>query len=115
MMLKKVQTSIVILSLVFIGSLFTIKPVLTYGAEAAVQTNGEIVFSDESTVQSSETSSSQSNDEELTKNATGKFPSTGELVLKSLSISGIAVIILAVCFYLFKRKQKVEGKDGQNQ
>lgn len=114
MMLKKVQTSIVILSLVFIGSFFTIKPVLTYGAEAAVQTNGEIVFSDESTVQSSGTSSSSSNDEEI-KNAGGKFPSTGELVLKSLSISGVAVMVLAVCFYLFKRKQKDEGKDGQNQ
>lgn len=114
MMLKKVQTSIVILSLVFIGSFFTIKPVLIYGAEAAVQTNGEIVFSDERTTHSSGTSDSSSN-EEPTKNAAGKFPSTGELVLKSLSISGIAVIVLAVCFYLFKRKEKDEGKDGQNQ
>ncbi|MFD1899275.1 cell wall protein [Enterococcus termitis] len=114
MMLKRIRTQIVILSLVFIGSFFTVKPVVSYGAEAEVQTVGEIVFSEESTTPTSGTSQSSS-DEEPTKKPAGKFPSTGELVQKSLLICGMAVIVLVACFYLFKRKQTTRRKEGQNQ
>jgi LPXTG-motif cell wall-anchored protein len=115
MILKRIRASIVLLSLVFIGSFFIVKPVLVYGAEAAVQTNGEIVFSDESTSPTSETSASTPSSEEPIKKPAGKYPSTGELIQKSLSISGIAILVFAVGLYLFKRKQRVERKRGPEQ
>lgn len=112
MTVKKMRATIVLLSLVFIGSFFMLKPVMVYGAEASVKTNGEIVFTEESTPPTSETTSSS---EEPTKKPAGKYPSTGELIQKSLSVSGIAVLVFALGFYLVKRKREAARKEGSDQ
>lgn len=116
MIKKKVQISVVLVFLLFMGSIFTVTSISAYGMEAAVQTNGEIVFTEDSTKPTVETSEPtvNSSDTPVTK-PTGKFPSTGELVAKSLGITGIAVLIFALLFYLFKRKKADDGKDGQGQ
>ncbi|MBO0469636.1 LPXTG cell wall anchor domain-containing protein [Enterococcus sp. DIV0242_7C1] len=115
MTVKKIRATIVLLSLVFIGSFFMLKPALVYGAEASVKTNGEIVFTEESTPPTSETSETTSSSEEPTKKPAGKYPSTGELIQKSLSVSGIAVLIFALGFYLVKRKRESTRKEGSDQ
>ncbi|MCB5953440.1 LPXTG cell wall anchor domain-containing protein [Enterococcus sp. CWB-B31] len=86
------------------------------GNGGQVQTNGQITFyEDEPKPSSSEppvSSSSQepvpsvsSSELPVTKPA-GKYPSTGELVKKSLSISGAALIVAAFLLFLYKRRKK---------
>lgn len=107
MKIKKIDISIVLIFFALLGgalSVMLVSPV--YATEAAVQTNGEIVFAEKSTSSSSE---------EPIKKPVGKFPSTGELVIKSLSICGAAVLICALSFYLVKRKKSYVGKDGESQ
>lgn len=116
MSMKKIQASVVLVFLVFIGSIFTVRTTLVYGMEAAVQTNGEVVFTEASTQPTSTTSEPSSDfSEEPTEKPKGKFPSTGELIAKSLSVSGVVLIIFLLSFYLFKRKKAADGKDGQSQ
>lgn len=116
MIMKKLRASVVLVFLVFVGSMFTVKTIPAYGVEAAVQTDGEIVFTQESTQTTSATSeSSTESSNELIKKPAGKFPSTGELVAKSLSVSGVAIVLFALIFYLFKRKKSADGKDGQSE
>ncbi|WP_086312433.1 hypothetical protein A5821_000140 [Enterococcus sp. 7F3_DIV0205] len=113
MIIKKVKVNVALVFLVFVGSIFTVFFTPVYGEEAAVQTNGEIVFTKESTVPTSESSSDSS--EIPIKKPDGRFPSTGELIIKSLSVSGLALVILVLTFYLFKRKKKTDEKGGQSQ
>ncbi|MGX7148294.1 LPXTG cell wall anchor domain-containing protein [Enterococcus ureasiticus] len=116
MIKKKIQVSVALVFLVFVGSILTVPSISVYGMEAAVQTDGEIVFTQESTQPTSTTSEpSSDSSEEPIKKPGGKFPSTGELILKSLSVSGIAIIMLVFGVYLFKRKKSVDKKDGQSQ
>ncbi|WP_347339094.1 LPXTG cell wall anchor domain-containing protein [Enterococcus larvae] len=92
------------------------------GVGGAVQTNGHIGFYEGETEPSSSTSeeppikessssqvpsssSVQDSSTAVTK-PTGKYPSTGELVKTSLSISGIALLMIAFILFLFKRKKK---------
>ncbi|MBL1229912.1 LPXTG cell wall anchor domain-containing protein [Enterococcus sp. BWB1-3] len=83
----------------------------------AVQTNGEIGFYegdapivDSSTTNSSTAASSYPTTSGSTEPAAakpaGKYPSTGELVKKSLSFSGAALILIALFLFLMKRKKK---------
>lgn len=67
----------------------------------AVQTKGEIIFFEEETTLSI---SDTSNSEPISKpKSRGKLPSTGELIKKSLSFTGLALIISIVVFYLKKQ------------
>ncbi|EOH92442.1 LPXTG-domain-containing protein cell wall anchor domain [Enterococcus haemoperoxidus ATCC BAA-382] len=112
MIMKKINISVALVFLVFVGCLFTVKSTSVYGAQAAVQTNGEIVFTTESSQTSSTTSGSS---EESIKKPVGKFPSTGELVVRSLSVSGFVLVLIVFAFYLLKRRSATDGKDGQSQ
>ncbi|OJG93508.1 hypothetical protein RV15_GL000110 [Enterococcus silesiacus] len=78
----------------------------------AVQTNGEITFFDEATLSSTTESSkpSDSSDEPLSEpKPKGRFPSTGELVKASVSISGIVLIVILACVYLWKQKKRKQA------
>lgn len=87
------------------------------GVGGAVQTNGEIGFYEEtqpSTSSSTSTSSSKTKTSssrtvtsETTTKPTGKYPSTGELIKTSLSISGVAIILLALLFLFIRKKKEV--------
>lgn len=79
----------------------------------AVQTNGEIGFYEEdgSTEPPTSTSSAQPVDKEMPTKPKGRYPSTGELVKTSLSISGAVVVVIVLGYFLLKRKkEKQEGK-----
>lgn len=98
--MKHAYVGLILLALIggFLGIFTT-----AYGEEAAVQTNGEIIFSSETT----STSSS-----EPVEKPRGKFPSTGELVVKSFVISGIVLAAFVILFYLIKRKKDMSEKEG---
>ncbi|MBL1226683.1 LPXTG cell wall anchor domain-containing protein [Enterococcus sp. BWR-S5] len=49
-------------------------------------------------------------DGSVSKPAGSKYPSTGELVKTSLSISGGLLIVLALFFYIWKRKKEREAR-----
>lgn len=69
----------------------------------AVQTNGEIVFFEEKTAPSTS--------EPVPKpSPKGKLPTTGELMKKSLSITGVTLIIIIVFFYMKRNKERA-GKE----
>ena len=85
----------------------------------AVQTNGEITFYDETTgstteptteptIDSSTSYPKTSGDDSGTRieKPVGKYPSTGELVQKSLSISGIVLIAVGIIFFVLKKRKK---------
>ncbi|WP_375178487.1 LPXTG cell wall anchor domain-containing protein [Enterococcus rotai] len=122
--MRKIKKNIVVLSsLVILGMLFSLL-VLNVRSEAseiggAVQTNGKIKFYEESSsteppVSSKEPPTSSvpepSSPEKPSPKPKGRYPSTGELVKKSLSISGVAIVLAVLIFFLWKRKKE---KDGQ--
>lgn len=90
----------------------------------AVQTNGVVGFYDNSTEPSSSTEPTPSTTESekpapsestttsstVVKKPTGSYPSTGELVTKSLSISGVVLLAGVLIFFLWKRR-----KDGEKE
>lgn len=88
------------------------------GNGGQVQTNGEITFYEDEPLPSSsseppvssEPASSEapipSSSEPVIQKPQGKYPSTGELVKKSLSISGIALIAIVFLLFLYKRRKK---------
>ena len=90
----------------------------------AVQTNGVVGFYDNSTESSSSTEPAPSTTESekpapsestttsstVVKKPTGSYPSTGELVTKSLSISGVVLLAGVLIFFLWKRR-----KDGEKE
>lgn len=114
MMKKRNYLYIGLMLLALTGGILGIFATSVYGEEAAVQTNGEIVFSAENSDSSSSANPSESttSSSELIKKPTGKYPSTGELVMKSLTISGIVLAALVVIFYLVERKKDASEKEG---
>jgi len=114
MMKKRNYLYIGLMLLALTGGILGMFTTSVYGEEAAVQTNGEIVFSAESSGPRSSTTPSESiaSSSEPIKKPTGKYPSTGELVMKSLTISGIVLAALVVIFYLVKRKKDASEKEG---
>ncbi|ALS02581.1 hypothetical protein ATZ33_14705 [Enterococcus silesiacus] len=114
----------------FIAVLFLLLgvPKLAHAAEngGAIQTNGQITFfesepsSSSSTEPTTSTSSSSSSTATTTSDQTflpgkptkpvGRYPSTGELVGKSLSVTGLALLLILLVLYLWKRKKHAEQK-----
>lgn len=114
---KKILTYLAFLSLIAIS--LSSLPIKSRAEEngAAVQTNGVIQFYEDSSSESSnsESSSSERNSSESnssTPKPTGKYPSTGELVQKSMAISGFLLIALLLVFFFFKRKKDKDEKEA---
>ncbi|OJG17982.1 hypothetical protein RU97_GL002055 [Enterococcus canis] len=90
----------------------------------SVVTEGVIVFEDDSVVppQSSETQESKTSESQATVTPTkpspgkpsasggGKYPSTGEVVKKSLMYSGLGIIFLVLILFLIRRRKKEESQ-----
>ncbi|MEI5990810.1 hypothetical protein A5881_002315 [Enterococcus termitis] len=111
----KRKLNLLLTSIVWVGLLMTIsQPAFAQeGVGGAVQTNGEIGFYKEAVPDPPapsepipSTSSSSAGVEEPKIKPKGKLPSTGELVKRSLSISGIALVLIVVFWFLFKRKKE---------
>ncbi|OJG68034.1 LPXTG-domain-containing protein cell wall anchor domain [Enterococcus moraviensis] len=114
MMKKRNSLYIGLILLALTGGILGMFTTSVYGEEAAVQTNGEIVFSTESSGPSPSTSPSETTTSSSgpIKKPAGKYPSTGELVMKSLTISGLVLAAFVVIFYLIKRKKDASEKEG---
>lgn len=119
-MFKKKWVLVLLSSIVFSLS-FISQSSIVFAEDAAnggaVQTNGVIGFYDDTQTSTSSTSPSASSDGGVvtppstagptgTTKPYGALPSTGELVKKSLFISGIAVIILVLFLYYFGKKKR---------
>lgn len=107
--LKILRTSIIVAIALLC---FMAQPTHTSAVEngGAVQTNGGISFYENKTIDSSIPDNPKTTPSDTTKPA-GKLPSTGELVKRSLSISGAVIVVLAIFFYLWKRK-KGKNEEG---
>ncbi|WP_265459738.1 LPXTG cell wall anchor domain-containing protein [Enterococcus sp. HY326] len=104
--------------MVIIGVYWSGPQVLAAGdAGGQVQVDGQITFYEDSTEPSSTTSESSSlststtTSEELPSTGGGKLPNTGETV-RNFSLIGGGVILLALLFFLYRRKRENE-KEGQ--
>lgn len=97
--------------------LFTF-PVKSLGSEGAVQTKGEVTLIDGMTSTSGRSTSTTKesvlpNTEGKRQKPMGRLPSTGELVKKSLTISGIIVLLIFLtAYYLRTKKKQSESKKG---
>jgi len=87
------------------------------GSEGAVQTKGEVTLingttatSGSPTATTKDSSLPNTNGKGQSQKPIGRFPSTGELVQKSLLISGLLVLLIFLTAY-YLRKQR-ERKDG---
>lgn len=112
-----------------IGWVVVSQPVVAQeGNGGQVQTNGEITFYEDEPVPSSSSEPPASSSEEPPVSSSvepvpdsstpttpssapatkppGKFPSTGELVKTSLSISGGILLGIALLFFILKRRKK---------
>lgn len=79
----------------------------------AVQTNGEIGFFDETIISSTtDTSTPKTTEEPKIVKPAGKFPSTGELVQKSLMISG-GLIIAGLIVAMFVKRGTRKGREAK--
>ncbi|MGG5341940.1 LPXTG cell wall anchor domain-containing protein [Enterococcus sp. AZ192] len=99
-------------------SIFTIHPISVQaegeGNGGGIQTNGEIGFYEETKPTTEPTTEPTTSDSTPTvKKPVGRYPSTGELVKKSLSISGAALVVIAAIAFFWKRKKDDdEQKEG---
>ena len=109
MQVKKI--SLLLLLFLFVGVSLTHLSIESHAEEngGVVKTNGVVGFYEDSS--SSDPTSNSSTSTQVTK-PTGRFPSTGELVKKSLSIVGIILLLLIMLFLLLKRK-KQHDKGGE--
>nr|WP_242700759.1 LPXTG cell wall anchor domain-containing protein [Enterococcus sp. DIV0212c] len=90
----------------------------TMAAEANVQTKAGITFVDDNYGSDSSDSTSNSSVRsspkiETTVKPKGRYPSTGELVKKSLSISGILILMYVLLFFWSKRKKTTNEKEAK--
>ncbi|MEI5990598.1 hypothetical protein A5881_002103 [Enterococcus termitis] len=83
-----------------------------------VQTNAGVGFyessTDSSSTQSTTKTSTTKNPDTVTK-PKGRYPSTGELVRQSITISGIILIFLAILLILWKRKKNQQTRNGKEE
>ncbi|WP_086315369.1 hypothetical protein A5821_002852 [Enterococcus sp. 7F3_DIV0205] len=112
--MKKKKIFIIVLTAVAFWAISLVVPALAYASEngGAVQTNGVISFYDEDST-TSPSSSQQKDNPQLVEKPKGRYPSTGELVKKSLSLSGIILLLAAIILFFWTRKKSKKGDVGQ--
>lgn len=106
--MKKRNKSCLFITSILFSMLLFIFPMKCLGSEGAVQTKGEVtlingkaVSCGSSTLESSLPSSKGANQKPI-----GRLPSTGELVKKSLAISGIVILLIFLIFYFLRKKEE---------
>lgn len=83
-----------------------------------VQTNVGVGFYEDSTQSSSSTeseSTTTTTQSAGSKKPIGRYPSTGELVKKSIALSGVALILFIVLFILWKRKKNSQKENRKGE
>ncbi|MEI5994258.1 LPXTG cell wall anchor domain-containing protein [Candidatus Enterococcus mansonii] len=83
---------------------------IVYADGGSVQTNGRVSFYTETSTEPTESSypkTSGDSDDSVAK-PVGKLPSTGELVVKSLTISGGIVLVIGGIFILLKKRREAK-------
>ncbi|MGG5343044.1 LPXTG cell wall anchor domain-containing protein [Enterococcus sp. AZ192] len=112
-MRKKIVS--ILLSSIIGFSLVGISVSDTYAAEnqngGQVVTDGIITFYEDSTEPTTEPSkpTPSTPSEPKVEKPVGRYPSTGELIKGSIGLSGVALIVIAVFFFLKKRKKETEA------
>lgn len=109
-----------ILTSIVLVSFFTIASLSVHaeggGNGGAIQTTGGVGFYEEDTPPTTEPSIEppieESSSEVPKAKPKGRYPSTGELVAKSLSVSGIALVVIVFIFFIWKRKKENQGKEN---
>lgn len=122
-MMKKKSIRYIMLSFLLVVISLANGSILTFAeGNGAVQTNGNIILTEDSetkptdsteaTTESKEVTSSSKTktSEALVSKPVGKYPSTGELVRASLSISGGVLAIIAVCLLYVKRRNNADSR-----
>ncbi|WP_207695854.1 hypothetical protein DOK67_0001429 [Enterococcus sp. DIV0212c] len=109
--MKKIKY--LVLSSIVCISLFILLPT-SVNAEGennggGIQTSGDVGFYEEtkSTAEPTTTSTTSSS-----KKPIGRYPSTGELIKVSLSISGAMIIFIASIAFFWKRKKASDKRKG---
>ncbi|ALS02827.1 cell wall protein [Enterococcus silesiacus] len=81
-----------------------------------VQTDGVIRFYEDSSSTepstSTQPSSSTSTSSAQVSKPVGRYPSTGEMVKTSLVFTGVALVIIGLLLFFWKRKKENEGRDN---
>lgn len=99
-MIKKVR--LLLISLVgFFSFVVCVELVSAEELGGVVQTTGEVGFYEGTTPSTKESSS-----DVPVKKPVGKLPSTGELIKKSLLISGSLIVVLFLLFFVYKQRKK---------
>ncbi|MBO0439875.1 LPXTG cell wall anchor domain-containing protein [Candidatus Enterococcus ikei] len=104
--------TVVLFSLLGVG-----RSMQSYADEGgAVNTDGEISFFEEEPIKdSSKPPSDSDSTSSVIEKPKGRYPSTGELVIKSLGISGMALILIVGILFLWKRKKENERKAREHE
>ena len=93
-------------------------PMKSLGSEGAVQTKGEVTLTNGTTATSGTPTSTTKdltlpNTKGQSQKPIGRLPSTGELVQKSLKISGLLILLIFLTAYFLKRKSKKGRSDDE--
>ncbi|MGL4696731.1 LPXTG cell wall anchor domain-containing protein [Enterococcus larvae] len=128
--MKKMQIVSLIASFILGFALCFVIPVTSEATTngGAVQTNGVVGFYEEGSSDSSSSDSSSSDGSSSSESTsqstlpptggttkpTGSYPSTGELVKNSLTISGAALLVIAAVFLFWKKKKEKETQGKGN-
>lgn len=108
--MKKRNIIYLFITSILFSMMLIVFPVKSLGSEGAVQTKGEVtLISGATTTNGSSTSTTKSflpNTKGQSRKPVGRFPSTGELVQKSLTISGIVLLLLILTAYFLRRKKE---------
>lgn len=87
-------------------------PVLAADNGGAVQTDGVVDFYEETIISTTESNVPKTQNSSVAPSPTkprGRYPSTGELVKRSLGISGFALIVFVLFYFLLKKRKGKEG------
>ncbi|WP_086315241.1 hypothetical protein A5821_002683 [Enterococcus sp. 7F3_DIV0205] len=99
-----------VLTSIVLVSFFAITPLSAKaeggGNGGAVQTTGGVGFYEDETTPTTTPSTTEEPKEKPSPKPKGRYPSTGELVARSLSISGVAVVVIVVIYFIWKRKKE---------
>ncbi|MEI5994477.1 LPXTG cell wall anchor domain-containing protein [Candidatus Enterococcus mansonii] len=107
---KKYLSFVILLTLVGVSAFGFSYSTLAEENGGAVQTNGNIQFYEESSSSSSTTTSTTETPIKKPK-PVGRFPSTGELVQKSMVFTG-GLLLLILLYILIRHKRKSNGKES---
>ncbi|MBP2098160.1 LPXTG cell wall anchor domain-containing protein [Enterococcus rivorum] len=115
--MQKKLRYLLLFSAILVVSLLTIWAVQVNAEEngGVISTKGQITLLEDTTTTETKTSES-SKDKTIgppVGKPSGKLPSTGELIKKSLSISGMVMIGITFCLYWWKRQQRKKAFKGE--